>query len=146
MFIFCLIWHGGALQGPDFFLNCLALFSLNFHIENSKSLPLIVSKNHLNFLGIFRFFVFFFSRHWYYENCENRTKLAIVHLRQTKNLDMYFLRVFFGLRQRSTPLPWDFTVSHNDPAASLDHCGRSRIRTEERMMRKGVERIEGVLR
>ena len=27
------------------------------------------------------------------------------------------------------PLPRDFTVLHNDPAASQDHCGRCRIRT-----------------
>ena len=37
--------------------------------------------------------------------------------------------IFLALRWRFPPLPWDFTVLHNDPAAPLDHSERCRIRT-----------------
>ena len=43
----------------------------------------------------------------------------------------FFVYIFFGPRRRFPPLPWDFTVLHNDPAVPQDHCGRLRIRTRD---------------
>ena len=43
----------------------------------------------------------------------------------------FFCIYFFGLRWRFPPLPWDFTVLHNDPAAHQDHCCRCRIRIRD---------------
>ena len=42
----------------------------------------------------------------------------------------YFIYVFAS-GGGFPPLPWDFTVLNNDPAAPQDHCGRCRIRTRD---------------
>ena len=44
---------------------------------------------------------------------------------------VYIMYIFFDLRWRFPPLPWDFTVLYNDPAAPQDHCGRCWIRTRD---------------
>ena len=40
-----------------------------------------------------------------------------------------FFKYFLWPQVEVPPLPWVFTVYHNDPAAPQDHCGRCRIRT-----------------
>ena len=51
------------------------------------------------------------------------------------NIFFYIYIYFFGLRWRFPPLPWVFTVLHNDPAAPQDHCGRCRNRIRDLCLR-----------
>ena len=56
-------------------------------------------------------------------------------------IDIFFFCIyFFGPRRSFPPLPWDFTVLHNDPAVPQVHCGRLRIRTRD--LKSGALPIE----
>ena len=56
-------------------------------------------------------------------------------------LNIFFCIFLFGLRWRFPPLPWVFTVWHNDPAAPQDHGGTCRIQTRDLCLRSLVHAL-----